>query len=212
MIAPMAQALDVFHCPLDGVRLIEASAGTGKTWNICGLYLRLLLDRHRPLKVDQILVVTFTKAATAELRGRTRQRIVDVLSHLEQRGPAQDDPFVTQLLESLHAEGQEDEHLKRLLTQALRSFDEAAIFTIHGFCQRALDDTPFTAGLPLRQDLIEDDGELRSQAANDFWRRNVAGATLQPGLAHWLLQGAGGKNTDGRTGSIATGPPGTLRS
>ena len=58
--------LDVFSCELDGINQIEASAGTGKTWNICGLYLRLLLQRA--LQVQQILVVTFTNAATAELR------------------------------------------------------------------------------------------------------------------------------------------------
>ena len=55
---------DVFNCSLDGINLIEASAGTGKTWNICGLYLRLLLERG--LDVEQILVVTFTNAATAQ--------------------------------------------------------------------------------------------------------------------------------------------------
>ena len=67
--------LDVFQCDLDGINLIEASAGTGKTWNICGLYLRLLLERG--LEVQQILVVTFTNAATAELRERVRARIVE---------------------------------------------------------------------------------------------------------------------------------------
>ena len=63
-----APELDVFSCPLDGIRLVEASAGTGKTWNICGLYLRLLLERE--LDVREILVVTFTNAATAELHER----------------------------------------------------------------------------------------------------------------------------------------------
>ena len=59
-----ATDLDVFACPLDGLRLVEASAGTGKTWNICGLYLRLLLEQAVP--VESLLVVTFTRAATAE--------------------------------------------------------------------------------------------------------------------------------------------------
>ena len=57
------EPLDVFECPLAGIRQIEASAGTGKTWNICGLYLRLLLEAR--LEVQRILVVTFTNAATA---------------------------------------------------------------------------------------------------------------------------------------------------
>ena len=59
-----ALELDVFACPLDGVNQIEASAGTGKTWNICALYVRLLLEKD--LGADEILVVTFTKAATAQ--------------------------------------------------------------------------------------------------------------------------------------------------
>ncbi len=100
-----ATALDVFHCPLDGISLIEASAGTGKTWNICGLYMRLLLERK--LEVQQILVVTFTNAATAELRERVRSRIVETLARLRaitSPGPAADDPFVDTLLETLRSE------------------------------------------------------------------------------------------------------------
>jgi exodeoxyribonuclease V beta subunit len=75
------EPLAVFECPLEGIRQIEASAGTGKTWNICGLYLRLLLEKR--LEVQRILVVTFTNAATAELRERIRQRIVDTLAWLQ---------------------------------------------------------------------------------------------------------------------------------
>ena len=81
----MTAPLDVFDCPLAGTRLIEASAGTGKTWNICGLYLRLLLERA--LEVQQILVVTFTNAATAELRERIRARIVETLARLRGAAP-----------------------------------------------------------------------------------------------------------------------------
>ena len=171
--------LDVFGCPLEGVRLIEASAGTGKTWNICGLYLRLLLERD--LEVQQILVVTFTKAATAELRERVRERITQVLGRLEGRGPESADPFVTELLAASRAKGLADETMTRRLTRAVRNFDEASIFTIHGFCQRALDDAPFAAGLPLVQEMIEDDSELRQEVANDFWRRAVAGASSSLG-------------------------------
>ena len=92
-----ATELDVFACPLDGISLIEASAGTGKTWNICGLYLRLLLERR--LEVQRILVVTFTNAATAELRDRIRQRIAGTLAYLLVRGAANGgDPFVPKLV------------------------------------------------------------------------------------------------------------------
>jgi exodeoxyribonuclease V beta subunit len=186
MSAAGPAALDVFQCPLQGVRLIEASAGTGKTWNICGLYLRLLIENG--LEVQQILVVTFTKAATAELRERVRERITQVLARLEGRGPESADPFVTDLLDALHDKGFEDEALAKLLTRAARNFDEAAIFTIHGFCKRALDDTPFAAGLPLAQEMIEDDSELRQEVANDFWRREVAAGGIPPQLAAYLLE------------------------
>ncbi len=92
-------AFDVFGCPLHGTRLIEASAGTGKTWTLCGLYLRLLLERALP--VAEILVVTFTNAATAELRERIRARIAETLARLRGSGPAPTDPFVDTLLQQL---------------------------------------------------------------------------------------------------------------
>ena len=152
-----APELDVFSCPLDGIRLVEASAGTGKTWNICGLYLRLLLERELP--VESLLVVTFTKAATAELSGRIRERIVETLQILEGGTPGPD-PFVPQLLAHLAAAGHAQEQLATRLRLALQTFDEAAIFTIHGFCQRALADTPFAAGLPYELELVEDETEL----------------------------------------------------
>ena len=73
-----AEPLNPLRLPLQGERLIEASAGTGKTFTIAALYLRLLLGLGgnaafpRPLSVEELLVVTFTEAATAELRGRIR--------------------------------------------------------------------------------------------------------------------------------------------
>ena len=187
--------LDVFGCPLAGIQLIEASAGTGKTWNICGLYLRLLLEKR--LTVQQILVVTFTNAATAELRERVRSRIVDVLAGLRtppvpgQGDPFLTDPFVADLLAGQRARpGASDAVMALLLDQALQTFDEAAIFTIHGFCQRALADTPFAANMPLVQDLLQDDSPLRLAVVHDFWRANVAGEAANPALvAHLLARG-----------------------
>jgi exodeoxyribonuclease V beta subunit len=121
---------DVFRCGLDGVNLIEASAGTGKTWNICGLYLRLLLERD--LDVQQILVVTFTNAATAELRERIRSRIVETLAWLSGDGEAAGtgDPFVPRLVKAVEQRmGAPRGQLALTLDKALQYFDEAAIFT-----------------------------------------------------------------------------------
>ncbi|MBC9073080.1 exodeoxyribonuclease V subunit beta [Thauera sp. CAU 1555] len=180
-------APDVFAYPLDGIRLIEASAGTGKTWSICGLYLRLLLEGG--LTVDRVLVVTFTKAATAELSARIRARIVDTLRVLDGGDPGPD-PFVPRLIAVSAAAGIDPATMAERLRHALQVFDEAAIFTIHGFCQRALADTPFAAGLPYALELVEDDSALRREVAEDFWRRRVAGAALPAALAR-LLVGSG---------------------
>jgi exodeoxyribonuclease V beta subunit len=183
------EELDVFTCPLDGIRRIEASAGTGKTWNICGLYLRLLLEAG--FDVQHILVVTFTNAATAELRERIRQRLVDVLAWLrpDRGAPAGGgDPFVARLVETLRARpGIDDERMATRLELALATFDEASIFTIHGFCQRALADTPFTARMPLALELAHDDARWIREAATDVWRRRVAGGELDDALADHLL-------------------------
>ncbi len=184
--------LDVFSCALDGATLIEASAGTGKTWNICGLYLRLLLERELP--VQQILVVTFTKAATAELRQRIRARIAETLAFLAPGSTPAGDPFVPDLIRTLvERHGRTPQRIGELLNLALQTFDEAAIFTIHGFCQRALADTPFTAGMPFATELVADDSAYLLQAAYDFWRRHIgidSGGIdeLPPELAAYLLE------------------------
>jgi exodeoxyribonuclease V beta subunit len=180
-----AQALDVFRCPLAGVNLIEASAGTGKTWNICGLYLRLLLEQERA--VQDILVVTFTNAATAELRERIRGRIAETLGFLNGAGGAAGDPFVPALVSTL--EGKLDrETMRQRLDRALLAFDEASVFTIHGFCQRALAGTPFAAGLPFVLELVQDEAMLAQEAANDFWRRRVAAGDLSRLMIAHLLE------------------------
>ncbi len=176
--------LDVFNCPLDGISLIEASAGTGKTWNICGLYLRMLLEQD--LDIQKILVVTFTNAATAELRERIRARILDTLEHLQGR-PAPSDIFAPQLIEAVaRHSGKTPEQMAQRLEAALSFFDEAAIYTIHGFCQRALADAPLATGSPYGLELIADDGDLRREAVADFWRSHVAGGEIGQGLALFL--------------------------
>jgi exodeoxyribonuclease V beta subunit len=179
--------LDVFTCPLDGVRLIEASAGTGKTWNICGLVLRLLLEQGRD--VQQLLVVTFTTAATAELRDRIRQRIVDTRAFLRGTVAPAGDPFVPDLVRTLRERaGLDDTTMLQRLDRALHGFDEASIFTIHGFCQRALSDAPFSAQVPLTLELVPDDSLLLQEIVHDFWRRRIAGDQIDPALAAHLAR------------------------
>lgn len=181
--------LRVFTCPLDGVTLIEASAGTGKTWNLCGLYLRLLLEKG--LLVDQILVVTFTRAATAELRERIRGRLQDALLALalpDEEGTQSNDPFIAGLFDALTAAGRfEPATLKTQLADALLNFDLAAITTIHGFCQRALADLPFAAGQPFDLALQPDDSALLEETAADFWRSEVVARIKDAGLLRYLV-------------------------
>ncbi len=178
--------LDLLRVPLDGVRLVEASAGTGKTWAICALVLRLVVERG--LAIGQVLVVTFTIAATAELRERVRARLRLALQMLHGERPADDDAFIAPWLDRLRAQGMDPARIERRLARALAAFDEAAVFTIHGFCQRALGDAAFSAQQPLRQDLLADDHALRLQVINDFWRREVAAAALPAPLLDHLLR------------------------
>ncbi len=153
--------------PLTGPRLIEASAGTGKTYTIAGLYLRLLLEKK--LTVTQILVVTFTEAATQELRGRIRQRLYDALRFVE--GKCEKDNLAA-LLQPYRG----DRKVMQQLQDAITRIDEAAVFTIHGFCQRTLVDSAFESGVLFDAEFVTDESELRGQIARDFWRRRVAEA------------------------------------
>lgn len=167
-----ACALDPLSLPLGGERLIEASAGTGKTFTIAALYLRLLLGLgetfafSRPLGVEELLVVTFTEAATQELRGRIRARIHELrIACIRGRS---DDPLLCRLLDEIDDLPQ----AAQTLLLAERQMDEAAIFTIHGFCQRMLNLNAFESGMLFEQRLLEDEGQLREQACADFWRRH----------------------------------------
>ena len=118
---------------LEGSNLIEASAGTGKTYTISALFLRLILEKG--LKVNEVLVVTFTRAATAELKQRLRNALV--MAQRYNQTKACSDTTLQALFEKALAVCGEDAFASRVST-ALRAFDEAAIFTIHGFCQRAI--------------------------------------------------------------------------
>lgn len=167
------QDLQPMTFPLHGNRLIEASAGTGKTFTIASLYLRLLLGHGdsgscfpRELTVDQILVVTFTEAATAELRDRVRRRIHD--ARLAFSRGFSEDPVIKPLLDDLH----DHKAAAAILLQAERQMDEAAIFTIHGFCQRMLTQNAFESGSLFDNEFVTEESHLRAQVVADYWRRN----------------------------------------
>lgn len=144
-----------------GVTLIEASAGTGKTYSITGLILRLILEEQ--VAIRQILAVTFTEAATEELRGRIRLRLHSALDDLR-RGITKDEIVATFIKKGDVQSG------IGALNLALESFDEAQIFTIHGFCQRMLSDHAFESNARFDTALLIDPNPLFQEVARDFWR------------------------------------------
>ena len=140
----MTATLNAATMPLHGRHLIEASAGTGKTFTVANLYVRLLSEAQfdTALTVENILVVTFTNAATEELRARLRSRIAVALQVLDGTSPAEADPTLVDVLEQ-HRNSAE---ARSRLGLAYQSMDQAAIFTIHGFCDRVLREQAFESG------------------------------------------------------------------
>ena len=174
--------LDHAAVALSGMNLIEASAGTGKTYAIASLYLRLLVEKE--LRPEQILVVTFTEAATQELRARIRRRIREALDVF--RGKETDDEFLLKLRDHADVTGSTDQAAV-LLEAALAEFDMASIFTIHGFCLRALQDHAFESGALYDTELMTDQSALAGQVIDDFWRERFFGDTNRL-LAYALLK------------------------
>jgi exodeoxyribonuclease V beta subunit len=161
-----------FDARLEGTHLVEASAGTGKTHAITTWFLRLLLERD--LGVDRILVVTYTNAATAELRDRIRSRIALALLGCEDPSIAAGaDADLRELLARRRGHAASD---AVRLGLALQSFDQAAISTIHGFCQRVLQEQAFESSVAFEADLLADERPLRDEILRDFWVRTLAGA------------------------------------
>jgi len=158
--------LDHLRVELSGKCLVEASAGTGKTFAIAFLYLRLLLEKD--LTPEQILVVTFTEAATEELRARIRARIVEAVRVFE--GAPADDPLLGALCGNVTGSCPDRDSSLDILRRALSSFDTASVFTIHGFCLRALRDNAFESGSLYDTELATDQSGMLREIADDFWR------------------------------------------
>jgi exodeoxyribonuclease V beta subunit len=154
-----------------GIRLLEASAGTGKTFALAHLVLRLVSEGPRPLAIEQLLVVTFTDAAAAELRDRIARRLQQALALLEGIAAAElDQP----LAEWLAAQGPDPSPLLRgRLLLALEQLDRADITTIHGFCRRTLQRQALEAGLGPAVALETGAAERRGQIVHDYWQQQV---------------------------------------
>ena len=171
------QQLNPISIPLNAVSLIEASAGTGKTYTMGSLYLRLLLQAGEntfpyALNVEQILVVTFTEMATEELKRKIRERIYDAKQKLTAYQQTQDsavfeqDDFLRELVASIT-----DLPLAiQRLTLAEQNLDLAAIYTIHGFCRRMLMQYAFNSGVHFNLELSGEEDDLLLRLAQKIWR------------------------------------------
>ncbi len=171
----MTSQLEPLKFPLYGSRLIEASAGTGKTYTIAALYLRLIL-RHggenafaEDLLPPDILVLTFTEAATAELKDRIRARLAEAATVFTGQVESQDD-YLSQLLDE-YKDAEEREKAAKLLDKAAQWMDEAAVSTIHGWCYRMLREHAFASSSLFDLELLSDTHGLLQELCQDYWRR-----------------------------------------
>ena len=177
MTAPDAP-FEITTLPLTGIQLVEASAGTGKTFSIAALYTRIVVERRATVR--DILVMTFTRAATRELRERIRRWLATAARIATSPGLADaNDPVhktITAIIERAVSQGEPREEVSRRLRIAATCIDEAAITTIHGFSQRAAAEHAFDSALPFDRGQQVDDAEAFDEAVRDYWRRRVIGA------------------------------------
>ena len=196
----MSGPLDPLSLPLWGSRLIEASAGTGKTWTIAALYLRLVLGHGeadadgastgylRPLVPSEILVMTFTRAATRELSDRIRARLLEAARCFRgEATPNEGDAFLVSLIDA-YAEGAPRQSAAWRLAMAAESMDDAAVHTIDAWCQRMLREHAFDSGCLFDEELTANERTMLDEAAQDYWRQQLyplSGDALDAALSVW---------------------------
>ncbi|MED5463326.1 MAG: exodeoxyribonuclease V subunit beta [Myxococcota bacterium] len=159
-----------------GIQLLEASAGTGKTYSISNIVLRLIAESD-DIAINRILVVTYTEAATAELRERIRARLREALLALESPDDAPSDLLDNPVIAALALKQQDDPAIKSRLRRALEGFDQACISTIHGFCRKILQQNAFESGAHFEMELVPDHGPLLQDIVDDFWTAEFHNAT-----------------------------------
>ena len=176
--SPSAHALNAPGFPLRGSHLIEASAGTGKTWTIAALYVRLVLGHGegetapvRAMLPQDVLVMTFTRAATRELSDRIRARLTEAAQVF--RGQAStEDTFLLRLMAD-YPEGRVREQAAYRLALAAQAMDDASVYTIDAWCQRMLREHAFDSGNLFEENLVGDEAALRLEAVQDYWRQQL---------------------------------------
>ena len=157
-----------------GITCIEASAGTGKTYSIAYLVLRLVVEEGIP--IDKILTVTFTKAATEELKERIRAKLY--AARMAYDTPSDD----AQLMDWIHTRQGSREQDIVFLNKALVDIDLAGVFTIHGFCQRVLTEFPLESQQGFDLTMSDEADVLKEQIVQDFWRQYTYELTPEQAL------------------------------
>lgn len=191
----MPETLHPRSFPLWGSRLIEASAGTGKTWTIAALYVRLVLGHGapetrfaRPLMPPDILVMTFTRAATRELSDRIRARLLEATRCFRGEAvPHEADHYLQHLLAD-YADPAARQQAAWRLAMAAEGMDDASIHTIDAWCQRMLREHAFDSASLFEEELVADEEALLAQAVQDYWRQQCYGLSadaLAQVLAIW---------------------------
>jgi exodeoxyribonuclease V beta subunit len=161
--------LDIRTLPLDGTVCIEASAGTGKTYTIALIVLRLVMETALDLR--SLVVVTFTESATGELAERVAAFLRLAREYALNGIRTREDENIAALVDAAR-EGAGDKVLTRL-DDALLNLDLARISTIHGFCKRVLDDFAFETKSSFGTGLIANRDDLAEEILADFWRREI---------------------------------------
>lgn len=188
------EGFDVKTAPLSTPTLLEASAGTGKTFSIKHLVLRIVAELDIP--IEEVLVVSFTRAATAELKQRIQQHLTEMHGLLAgSLSPEDVEPLLLEQLalwDQAAAAGEaslERDVLRRKLKQALAGFDNASILTIHGFCQKMLREHAFSAASTLEEADAGDASAIFEEVVEDFLRRELDAHPGEPDIAQCLAEG-----------------------
>jgi len=174
------QPFNALTVPLQQTNLIEASAGTGKTYSIAILVLRLIVEENMELK--EILMVTFTKAAVAELETRIRKFIRQGFNYA--LGYNTSDKNIREVIDTGIKKLEKEEVLLRLKKARLQ-LDQTSIFTIHSFCQKSLNEFAFETGQLFDSEVIENESQLIENAVNEHWRKEIT--TLDSEILRILL-------------------------
>lgn len=173
---PSPQTFDIAAPLPTGTVLLEASAGTGKTWTIGALVTRYVAEGEATL--EEMLVVTFGRAASQELRARVRDHLVDAVRALtDPPPPDRRDPLVRLLLD---APAEELVLRRTRLVEALAGFDAATIATTHGFCQTVLRSLGVAGDTDRDAQLVEDVSDLLREVVDDLYLRGFAHDEASP--------------------------------